>query len=66
MFDFLLPVSSHSVGNNSIEKLVPNNVGLAFRISFLPRLGAEILELKYEYFRFGGRHVGFLTSGFVP
>ena len=66
MFDFWLPVSSHRLDNKSIATLDPNNMGIAFGISFLPHLGADILELKCKYIRFGGRHIWFLTSGFIP
>ena len=42
IFDFWLPVWSHSVDDNSIEKLDPENVGVAFGISRLTYLEPEI------------------------
>ena len=42
MLDLWLPVSSHSVGHNSIEKFDPENGGVAVGISFLSHLEVEI------------------------
>ena len=61
MFVFWLPVWSHSVDNTFIEKLDPENVGVAFGISVLLHLGTEI----WVYFLSGSRHVWYLTSGFI-
>ena len=42
MLDLWLPVSSHSVGNNSIEKFDPENGRVAVWILFLSHLEVEI------------------------
>ena len=66
--DFWLPVRSHSVENNSIEKLDTKNVGLAVGIIFVCSIQAKLHRLEwwilynFYYFRFCGRHIGILDG----
>ena len=60
ILDFGLPVTCHSISTITVRKPVPINTGIAVGISLISSLIAEICG-----FLFNGRHIGFITSGYV-
>ena len=60
ILDFQLPVTPDSFRSRVIGFPVPENMGVAVEIfCYL------FYKLRYGQFRFGGHHLGFLTSGYV-
>ena len=56
ILDFPLPVRTCNVLDRSIGLLDLKNIDVAFEIVFL---SCHVYRLRYGYFRFGGRHLGF-------
>ena len=59
IFDLPVTPMSKNVHTSSAVLADPGNVGVAFGISLL-----LVYKLRYKYFRFSGRHLGFIISGY--
>jgi len=62
ILDLSLPVGSDSIVDITVRLMDLKNIGLAVGIALLSH---HVFKWRYEYIRIGGRHLGFITSGYV-